>query len=375
MKVLNISQLLDPKIGGGTAERTLQMSRYLAGAGADVTIVSFETDLPDHVAKLIEGTKVVTFPYLLKRIYFPLILFSEIRKLVREADIVHMMNHWNIFNLLFYFALRLEQKPYVFCPAGAFQIYGRSIILKRLFSFLVGDAIAQNAEMCIAISEDEIDHFSRAGVPKEKIVHIPNGIDEYKKVDRWDQFPFLKGSPYLFYLGRLNPIKGPDLLIEAFINSAEKFPSYHLVMAGTDEGMGKELIGRVKDANLENRVHFVGFLSGDDKICAIQYADLMIIPSRREAMSIVVLEAGILETPVILTDRCGLNELLEKEVASVVEASSTALENALDENLSLSIELLAERGRLFREWVQENYLWKNIVGRYLNLYEGIIQGR
>jgi len=92
-------------------------------------------------------------------------------------------------------------------------------------------------------------------------------------------------------------------------------------------------------------------------------------------MSIVVLEAGILETPVILTDRCGLNELLEKEVASVVEASSTALENALDENLSLSIELLAERGRLFREWVQENYLWKNIVGRYLNLYEGIIQGR
>ena len=53
------------------------------------------------------------------------------------------------------------------------------------------------------------------------------------------------------------------------------------MMAGTGEWMGAELIGRVKGAYFENRAHFVGFISGDDNICAIQNAGLMVIPPRR----------------------------------------------------------------------------------------------
>ena len=64
-------------------------------------------------------------------------------------------------------------------------------------------------------------------------------------------------------------------------------------------------------------------------------------------MSIVVLEAGVLETPVILTDRGGLNQPSEKQPASVVAASSTALGKA-SMRLSLPIELFAEINRLFR---------------------------
>jgi glycosyltransferase involved in cell wall biosynthesis len=45
----------------------------------------------------------------------------------------------------------------------------------------------------------------------------------------------LKGSPYILFLGRLNTIKGPDLLLDAFASIASAFPNHHLVLAGPDD--------------------------------------------------------------------------------------------------------------------------------------------
>ena len=41
-------------------------------------------------------------------------------------------------------------------------------------------------------------------------------------------------------MGRLNFIKGPDLLLKAFNSIADKIPYHNLIFAGSDDGMGKE---------------------------------------------------------------------------------------------------------------------------------------
>ena len=56
-------------------------------------------------------------------------------------------------------------------------------------------------------------------------------------------------------------------------------------------------------------MHFLGYIRGDDKVGAYTGAKLLAVPSRREAMSIVALEAGACGTPVILTTACGFDEV------------------------------------------------------------------
>ena len=93
------------------------------------------------------------------------------------------------------------------------------------------------------------------------------------------------------FVGRLDPIKGPDLLLEAFSNLNNRFSKFHLLFAGVGNVMQRALENRAGDLGIKDRVHFLGFLSGIKKSWALHSAKLLVIPSRREAMSIVVLEA------------------------------------------------------------------------------------
>ena len=75
------------------------------------------------------------------------------------------MGHWTILNALVYVICRRTRTPYVVCPAGSLPIFGRSKAIKRLYNWLVGRRIIGDAARCIAISVEEIEHFSDYGVP------------------------------------------------------------------------------------------------------------------------------------------------------------------------------------------------------------------
>ena len=221
MKILNINSTLDVINGGGTAERTLQMSRYLVREKKiEVSILTIEVGIIDKNNKDISGINLVTLPCVNKRFYVPSPLtISKIAESVRKADVVHLMGHWTIVNLLAYYWIRRYKKPYVVCPAGALPKFGRSRILKVIYNMIGGRSYIQNADVNIAVSRDEYNHFYEYGVHTEKIVLIPNGIEPESYIYKNDQhirIEFSIGeSPYLLYVGRLNLIKGPDLLLKA----------------------------------------------------------------------------------------------------------------------------------------------------------------
>lgn len=135
MKILNVIQLLDPHLGGGTVERTFQMSRHLARQGLECTVLTTDLGLTDERLIELDGVKVVSFPCLNRRFYLPRFSWQRIRELVREADVIHLMNHWTLLNALVYIELRRQSKPYVICPAGALPLVGRSRLLKRIYNF------------------------------------------------------------------------------------------------------------------------------------------------------------------------------------------------------------------------------------------------
>jgi glycosyltransferase involved in cell wall biosynthesis len=376
MKILNINALLNPETGGGTSERTIQMSRYLSfEKGIEVSIMTLDLDLSYKVCNKLEGIDIKKIPCINKRFFFPAIFNRTIAKSIKDADVVHLMGHWTIINLVSYFWIKKYKKPFVVCPAGALPIFGRSKVLKKLYNFFGGKAYIQSANINIAISKDEFNHFHDYGVDEKKIILLPNGIElnSYKhKNNKHVRTKFNLGvNPFLLFVGRLNLIKGPDLLLEAFNKISKDYPDYLLIFAGKDDGLEKNLKAVVKKNGLEKKVRFIGFVQDKLKSELYHAADLLVIPSRLEAMSIVVLESAVTGTPVLMTDTCGLNEMSGENGAYSVFPDSVSIEDGL-RDLLLNNDELVLRGKKIKNYVESFFSWSVIVNDYVEMYENIL---
>lgn len=377
MRVLNVNHTLDPVTGGGTAERTFQMSRFLARSGVDCTVLTTAAGCATQLDIGPDRVKIVTLPLLWKRFFVPQVSWQRLQEIVSAADIVHLMGHWSVLNALVYKVVRRLHKPYVVCPAGALPIYGRSKALKHIYNTLIGVRLVHDASACVAITEDETAHFTKHGADSSKVYVIPNGVDA-KDFVHADPAGFrakfnLDAHPFVLFMGRLNSIKGPDLLLQAFFDAQGTYPDLHLVFAGPDGGMLEKLQQAAHANGVAKRVHFLGYVSREDKASAYGAALLLAIPSRQEAMSIVALEAGISGTPVLLTDQCGFDAVSDHG-GCVVTATADGIGKGLAEMLATPATL-KERGELLREFVNQQHRWESVVRSYIELFERLTRNR
>jgi len=376
MKILNVNMFIAPVTGGGMAERTFQISKFLAKVdGIECTVLTTDLELTQERIKEMDEVNVIALPCLFRRFYVPKFSYKQIKNIVKAADVVHLMGHWTLINALVYSIAHRLNKPYVVCPAGALPIYGRSRIIKKIYNYVIGKRIIRNANGHVAIAVNEVNQFQAYGVNVDKIFIIPNGInvEDFQAADitnfrrKYD----LGDDPFILFMGRLNSIKGPDLLLHAFCNIKDKLKNFHLVFVGPDVGMLAKLKSIVAECGVNDRVHFIGYLAGADKSQAYHAATLLVIPSRQEAMSLVVLEAGITGTPVLLTDQCGFNDVATIDSRMVAPASVSGLSKGILEILRepTKLELM---GANLKKYTYEHFTWGSIINRYLILYSQIL---
>lgn len=378
MNILNVTGAIDLVTGGGEAERSYQMSLHLAQSGANCKILTINQGSSGDRKNTLDEGMVTALPCLLKRFKIPRCSFGMIEDVVRKADVVHLMGHWSLLNAIVYLAIRKLNKPYVVCPAGALKIFGRSKYLKRIYNIVIGNKIIINASMCIAVTQNEVDSFIAYGVHLDRIRVIPNGIPDVDLIctndERLRNKIGLTERPFILFVGRLNLIKGPDLLLKAFCNIKDKFPGVDLMFVGPDGGMLTELKMIVKDECMEDRVRFLGYLDEIGKSQAYRASMFIVIPSRHEAMSIVALEAGITGTPVLLTDQCGFNQISDVGGGWVVAATVDGLSDGLSDILANpgQIEVAAKN---IKRYVRNNFSWDIVVNQYWKLYADILDRR
>ncbi len=366
---------MDPITGGGTAERTFQICLALANKGYKSTLLTTDIGMTRERRLQFKNIRLITLKCICKRFYLFKFSFSELHSIIKDAEIIHLSGHWTIINALIYLLARRYDTPYVVCPAGALLNVGRSRFAKRLYNEVIGYKTIRNASACIAISSNEISHFTSYNVSTNQIKIIPNGINpaDFKlKNDETFRKKFAIGDgPFILFVGRLNHIKGPDILIQAFALVQKELKNFQLVLAGPDDGLEPELIKLIRELNLSNRVHLIGYIGGKDKANAYHTAELLVIPSRQEAMSIVVLEAGICGTPVVLTDKCGFDAVEKVNGGLVVPATAEGLAHGIKKILSDSknAEYFGTSLKLF---VEEHFTWDKVVQEYIKLFNTIL---
>jgi glycosyltransferase involved in cell wall biosynthesis len=124
----------------------------------------------------------------------------------------------------------------------------------------------------------------------------------------------LRGVPLVGVVGRLDPIKGHDLFLEAAALVARERPDARFPVVGgelreADAGYGAGLAARARELGLNGAVRFTDHQ--DDAIPWIDALDVIVIPSRSEAGPLVLGEAMALGRPVVATDVAGPAEVVE----------------------------------------------------------------
>ena len=125
---------------------------------------------------------------------------------------------------------------------------------------------------------------------------------------------------YLLFLGRIDPKKGCDLLLQAFAAVATAHPDLHLIMAGPDPLEWRKKLQAITDtAGLGERVHWPGMLRGSAKWGAFAICDAFVLPSHQENFGIAVAEALACGRPVLISDQINIAPEIAADGCGLVE--------------------------------------------------------
>jgi len=376
MRILNVIMCLNPIDGGGSVERVYQLSRYLALIGEDCTILTTKQGWDEEYIRKLGNVKVVALPYISSRFKIPIGIFGWLKRNIHNYDVVHLAMNWTVITACVYPFLRYYKRPYVYSAMGWLRIEGRCKLLKYIYRILFTKPMIRQANACIAITKREVGEYENLGVSREKISLIPNGVTiepflNFRDDDIFRTRYHIDSRPIILFIGRFNRIKGPDLLIEAFSKVSDTFSNYQLVIAGNDYGFLVELKRIAQLCRVDKKVTFLGPIFDKEKISAYRCADLVVIPSRFDTMTIIALEAALSGVPVLLTKQCDFNELQEEGAGLAVEASSEGLAEGLRTLLSKQKEL-KEMGRAGKEYVLKKYDWNYICKQFNEVFQKCI---
>ncbi len=161
------------------------------------------------------------------------------------------------------------------------------------------------------------------GARPGQVVVAPPGVDlvrfQPRDPDRLRRRLRLSGRKVVLFAGRLEPLKGPDTLLDAFAILAKRSDlrdPLQLLFVGDDSSDGAKvgqrslLEARVRELGLTDKVCFLGAKPQDRLALLYCLADVVVVPSHTESFGLVALEAQACGTPVVAASVGGLRDVV-----------------------------------------------------------------
>lgn len=151
---------------------------------------------------------------------------------------------------------------------------------------------------------------------KVPVEALSNGIDLSRfakgraNKDIYTKYKIPQNKPIVLYVGRVDPEKSLDVLMNAFTEVHEKVPDAHLVVVGDGTARPK-LEGIIKKAGLAKNAHFLGRIIGDDLPQIYRTGTVFAITSKTETQSIVLMEAMASGLPCVAVKAGAVHELVK----------------------------------------------------------------
>ena len=312
---MNIIQILPELKEGGVETGTVDIALGLQKKGHNVFVISQGGPL----VKKLEDHHIVHRKWPVHR-KNPFSIFWMAIRLTRfihqnKIDIVHARSRVPAW--IAWFACRYTHTPWVTTCHGHYSVH-------------FGSRVMGWSNRVIVASEAIKNHMiSGLNCPKEKIVLIPRGVDLQQF--SFSPQPFRK-IPTLAMIGRLSPIKGHLIFLEALKNLADQKINFRAQIVGdtTHTSYVESLKSRVKHLGLESLVEFIGH---DAHIAErLKQIDILVMATTHpEAFGRVIIEAQATGIPVIASRIGGIKEVIDDQV--------TGFLFSVGENLALSQQI------------------------------------
>lgn len=376
MQVLLVTPSYSPIVGGSEV-LTHVISRILNERGIHCDILTSnmnekwnplwrEEICKDGKARVFREPAVNPFPRLPNPIFsilrikiIPQILFL---RRIKKYDIIHFIGEADLGFPLFSLLVKkpkLLQCVAIYRKGGVYKYYTSD---RPAFGKIFKRILPKIADKFIISSKEEKNLLKDLGIPDSSIAVLPIAVD----LDVFKPAPEKKTENTLLFAGRIYPIKGLHILLEALTHV--KTP-IHLLVAGSawdSEYMKKieEMSNEINKAGF-HKITFLGEINQSALVTCYQRASLVVCPFIYETFSNVVRESLACGTPVIstgthLVDTCpdgiSLARCNPKDLAS-------AINNLLDKP-----ELREKAGRDGRKTIERYYSWEAVVKDLVALY-------
>lgn len=335
---MKVAQVIAPGILAGAERVVLGGARALLDAGADARVVIIrETRSPHHAAGFEEAAAALGLPSSTvesRGRIDPASVLALRRELGGgRTDVVHAHG----FKGAFLTALgRPPGVPMVSTHHGEWPTEGGRVHLYRAavsWAYRRGDAL-------VAVTGATVDRLMRQGIQRDKIhiienfLHLPGaGTGSAPLAPSARAAP--GAAPTLLFLGRLSVEKGCDVLLDAMARARTPF-RLEVVGTGPEE---EALIHRAAARGLAERVRFRGFAA--DVRPHLAAADILVMPSRTEALPMALIEALCSGVPAVASAVGAVPDVIEDGVTGVlvVPGDAGALARALERAAELQGKL------------------------------------
>ncbi len=394
MHVLQVTPYFPPTWAYGGIPRIVDgLSRALVAQGVAVTVLT--TDAFDGARRAgtpavwdHDGVRVLSVPNVSNRLAYRHQLFlprgarAALARLqaTHPVDLVHLHGHRHLLNNLGLAHARRHGPggralPVVLTANGTLLRHERKVGVKLLWDLVVSGRVPGAADRCVAVSAADVAAHRQAGIPPERIVRIPNGLDlaEFSPLPPRGSARAAHGlgdGPLVVYLGQVSPRKGVDQLVAAFADGGPE--GARLVIAGND--MGGMAAARAA-AGDSPHVRFLGLVEGRDRLALLADADVLVYAGKAEIFGLVPFEGLLCGAPVVVADDCGCGEIIREAGAGLlvrhgdIAGIRARVRTLLRDRVAAGA--MVARGR---RYIAAHLGFDVVAARHKTLYAGLLHG-
>ena len=400
MNILHVNSSFEPR-NGGPYQATRGMCKALVMRGHQVTLYTTNIvgqgsvlpfhnrtqtlDMPTSQPVPLDGYEVwyspVRWP---SRWCFSPSLAQALARTVANYDIVHIHSLYLFPTQAAAYFCRKQGVPYIVRPHGTLNpaFRRRRKVAKWLYDFAFQRRDLDSAAAIHYTASEEMALAASVGIRSPGFV-ISLAVDiadlDTGRTQGAFRAEYLNGwnGSLVLFLGRINFIKGLDLLIPAFAEVCRRREDVRLAIIGYDNppSYGAQVRRWVSEAGIGDRVVFTGPLFGEDKKAALADADLWVLPSYSENFGIAVVEAMACGLPVIISNKVNLHSDVARAGAGIViDCDAGQLADAMLQLLDSPVErrrMGENGGRLTRR----SFSLEALGLRLEQAYQEIIGGR